>query len=170
MTAPASLTRPGIFAVDPGPELSAWVEYNPGPRMIWTMGITANEDVRAILRSSPAGLLAIEMVASYGMAVGREVFETVLWTGRFIEAWQPNPHRKVYRRDVKLHLCGSARAKDANVRQALLDAFGGKELAVGKKRTPGPLYGVRSHIWSALAVAVTAAETDAVTGEHGDAP
>jgi hypothetical protein len=61
----------------------------------------------------------------------------------------------VFRRDVKLHLCGSARAKDPNIRQALLDRFG----PVGTKKAPGPLYGVKSHIWSALAVAVTASET-----------
>jgi len=59
---------------------------------------------------------------------------------------------------VKLHLCGSARAKDTNIRQALIDRYGGSA-AIGKKAAPGPLYGVSKDVWSALAVAVTAADT-----------
>ena len=31
-----------------------------------------------------------------------------------------------------------------------------KDAAIGKKATPGPLYGVKSHAWAALAVAITA--------------
>jgi len=96
------------------------------------------------------------MVASYGMPVGREVFETVRWIGRFQQAWhKPEEVRLIYRRDVKLHLCGSMRAKDPHVWQALIDKLG----PVGTKASPGPLYGVKSHARSALAVAVTAAET-----------
>ena len=100
-------------------------------------------------------VLAIEMVASYGMPVGREVFETCVWIGRFKQAWpRPEEVRLVYRRDVKLFLCGSARAKDSNIRQALIDKLG----RVGTKADKGPLYGVTSHAWAAVAVAVTAAE------------
>lgn len=101
--------------------------------------------------------LAIEMIASYGMPVGREVFETCVWIGRFIEAWG-GPYTLVYRKDVKLHLCGQPRAKDSNIRQALIDRYGGKDRAVGKKATPGPLYGVSADVWSALAIAVTFAD------------
>jgi len=98
-------------------------------------------------------VLAIEMVASYGMPVGREVFETCVWIGRFQQAWRaPEEVRLIYRRDVKLHLCGSMRAKDPHVWQALIDKL-------GTKAAPGPLDGVKSHARSALAVAVTAAET-----------
>ena len=64
----------------------------------------------------------------------------------------------VYRSKVKLHFCGSSRAKDGNVRASILDRFGGKLTAVGKKATPGPLYGVHGHMWSALAVAIYAME------------
>ena len=103
------------------------------------------------------------MVQSFGMAVGAEVFETVFWIGRFIQAWSMggafDRWSRVYRKDIKLHLCGSMRAKDSNIRQAILDRFGGKTKALGSKREPGPLYGARSHIWSALAVAITWRDT-----------
>jgi hypothetical protein len=106
--------------------------------------------------SGNADHLAIEMVACYGMPVGQETFETVLWIGRFVQVWTPKPWTRVYRRDVKLHLCHSARAKDAHVRMALLDKFGpGRQKAIGTRKHPGPLYGIKSHVWSALAVAVT---------------
>jgi hypothetical protein len=58
------------------------------------------------------------------------------------------------RRVVKLALCGDSRAKDANIRQALIDRFGGSA-AVGRKAAPGPLYGIHRDVWSALAIAVT---------------
>ncbi len=71
--------------------------------------------------------------------------------------------------DVKLHLCGNARAKDTNIRQALIDRFGGiegKSKAVGTKKAPGPLYGCKSHMWAALAVAVTWWDTHQALAEH----
>lgn len=112
--------------------------------------------------------MAIEMVASYGMPVGREVFETVFWIGRFWEAAERCnlDCRKVFRKDIKLWLCNSVRAKDANVRQALLDKFprtgGGKTPQIGTKSKPGPLYGVAGDVWSALAVALYAEAHKAV--------
>jgi hypothetical protein len=53
-----------------------------------------------------------------------------------------------------MHLCNSMRAKDANVRQALIDRFG----PVGTKKQPGKLYGVATHYWAALGVAVYSAD------------
>lgn len=151
-----------LLAIDPGPAQSAWLLYENG--LPTAFGIDTNYGVLDVIDKCSAYRVAIESVASYGMAVGADVFETCVWVGRFIQCWcetwdEPTVHR-VYRRDVKLHLCGSARAKDANVRQALIDRYGpGKEKAIGKKASPGPLHGVTSHVWSALAVAVTAADT-----------
>lgn len=102
--------------------------------------------------------IVIEMMSSYGMPVGQEVLETLVWIGRFMEAALGNECRDVYRifrKDVKLHLCHSARAKDSNIWQAIVDRYGGKEKAVGKKATPGPLYGIQSHSRAALAVGLT---------------
>jgi hypothetical protein len=98
------------------------------------------------------------MIASYGMPVGAEVFDTCLWIGRFMQKWSQHARctlpSLVFRKDVKMHLCGVTKAKDANIRQALIDKFG----APGTKKAPGRLYGIKSHAWPALAVAVTAAE------------
>jgi hypothetical protein len=126
-------------------------------------GIAENEVLRVKLAKQMAGIwdrahLVVEMVACYGMPVGREVFDTCVWIGRFIEAWG-RPHSTLYRSTVKLHLCGQTRAKDANVRQALIDRFGpGREKAIGTKAKKGPLYGVKADVWQALALAVTFAD------------
>jgi hypothetical protein len=126
-------------------------------------GVMENKEVLDLIEchqlQTPGGRVAIEMIASYGMAVGKEVFETCVWIGRFVQVAGPECVRLVYRKDVKLHLCGSPRAKDPNVRQALIDRWGGKAEAIGNVKKPGPLYAVKSHAWPALAVAVTAAET-----------
>lgn len=82
--------------------------------------------------------MAIEMIASYGMPVGKEVFETCVWIGRFIEDMKYIPQDRIttteyiYRKDEKMNLCHSMKAKDSNIRQALIDRFG----VVGTKKNP----------------------------------
>lgn len=144
-----------IYAIDPGTEKSAWLFWNG--RSIEYSDITDNLDLIAWAQDSQHVTcpLVIEKVESFGMAVGAEVFETVFWSGRFAQAYGIDKVHRIGRREVKLHLCGSARAKDANVRQAILDRFGGKDKAIGTKKAPGPLYGIKSHLWAALAVAIT---------------
>jgi hypothetical protein len=143
------------LGIDPGTTHSAFCIFD-GARVL-DSGWIENDAMRNRLLNPRLGFavqpdtVAIEMIASYGMAVGREVFETCLWIGRFYEC-SPAPVGLLYRKDIKLHLCGSARAKDPNVRQALIDRFG----PVGTKKNPGPLHGVSKHIWAALAVAVLA--------------
>lgn len=152
-----------ILAIDPGTTQSGWCIFD---EKVQESGVMRNADMLTRVQQWPAQHLCIEMIASYGMAVGREVFETCVWIGRFKQAWRdPETVELVYRKDVKMHLCGTNRAKDANVRQALLDMFpatgGGKTPQIGTKALPGPLYGVSSHAWAALAVAVTAAQRPA---------
>ena len=158
------LARSEILAVDPGPEESAIVIYDAalGQPLDWRK-VPNREALEAVGSEVLTGGMAIEMVASYGMPVGADVFETCVWIGRFIErrcsAGRPVP-RRIFRRDCKLHLCGSQRAKDSNIRQALIDRYGpGRDKAIGKKASPGPLYGMKADCWQALAVAITAAET-----------
>ena len=145
-----------LLAIDPGTTHSGYVVIDAGG--VQLSGVAENGEMFELIAAHGSNI-AIEMIASYGMAVGREVFETCLWIGRFMQAAGPDRVRLVYRKDVKLHLCGSPRAKDANIRQALIDRWGGKAEAVGTIKKPGPLYGVKSHAWAALGVAVTALET-----------
>jgi hypothetical protein len=142
-----------IVAIDPGPEVSGVVILS-SERKIISAQILANTKIVADLRIGtpcPFPHLAIEMIASYGMPVGAEVFETCTWIGRFEEAYR-QPAARYFRKDIKLHLCGTNRAKDGNVRQALIDLLG----PPGVKKAPGPTYGIKSHTWAALALAVYA--------------
>ena len=156
-----------ILSIDPGPVQSAWVLLD-GDTII-DMRIQHNEvAIDACSKPHAAGFmfdednppshLAIEMIASYGMPVGKSVFETCVWIGRFIERWD-GPYTKVYRGEVKMNLCNSMRAKDSNISQAIRDRYpatgGGKTPQVGTKAQPGPLYGVKKDIWAALAVGLT---------------
>lgn len=150
-----------VIGCDPGPTRSSFVCFDGG-RVRESIELP-NEDALGWLAGKTRAYIphfaertvfAIEQIESMGMAVGRDIFETVFWSGRFVERVRCEFVR-VTRRQVKLHLSGTMRAKDKNIRQALVDRFGGDSVAVGTKKAPGPLYGVASHRWSALAVAVT---------------
>lgn len=148
-----------VLAIDPGYEQSAMLLFDGARGQVIDHAIVPNDFILAAFLRPKGDIDAVvfESIESYGMAVGREVFETVFWTGRFFEAAREaveTPER-MPRRTVKVHLCQSARAQDSNIRVALLDRFGGKERAIGKKKTPGPLFGIKSHEWAALAIAVT---------------
>ena len=150
-----SLTKETVTGIDPGPRDSSYVVWD-GARVVRS-GDLPNAELAAYLDSA-CDPVACEWIESFGMAVGREVFETVFAIGMFSQ--RVRGLRLVPRRDVKMHLCQSPRAKDGNIRQALIDRCG----AVGTKKSPGPLYGISQHRWAALAVAVTA--FDIAATEH----
>ena len=148
-----------ILAIDPGPTVSGVVLYDAcAGRIAWAEVVDTDALPALVARWTDPVLpgvpatVAIEMIASYGMPVGAEVFLTCIWIGRLMQSAQdPDAVRLVTRQQVKLAVCKSPRAKDANIRQALLDRIGPQ----GTKKSPGPTYGVKSHAWAALAVAVT---------------
>ena len=137
-----------ILAIDPGPEQSGYVLWDHDEKRVLESGVSPNADLLCLVCEQDD--IAVEMIASYGMPVGAEVFETCVWIGRFMQE-SVGGFKRIFRRDVKLHLCGNARAKDNNVWQALVDRYG----PPGTKKKPGALYGVRSHARAALAEAVT---------------
>ena len=149
-----------ILAIDPGPDKSAWLEYDTILNKPLSFAIMENEKLRGPLDYGfpLVTFLVVETMEAHGMPVGESVFRTAIWIGRFIEVWS-GPHELIGNTKIRLHVCHNARAKGPNIRAALIDRFGGsKEAAIGTKKSPGPLYGIKTHIWSALALAVTYAE------------
>lgn len=143
-----------IIGIDPGPTKSAYVVWNG--EKIAEFGIVENGRLLLDILSRFPGfhgppIMVIEKIQSLGMPVGASVFETVFWTGRFCQAWE-HSWRRIPRMDVKMHLCHDSRAKDSNIRQALIDRF--EPDLQPRCRPVGVLKGVSKDCWSALALAV----------------
>lgn len=166
-----------VLAIDPGNEHSGWVLLD-GMKVLASGDVQNFRITQMIDGVFPASdehqtidphLIAIEFFQSYGMAVGKTSFHTCRWVGRFQEAAarQNIDTQLVYRSDVKMHLCQSMRAKDANVAQAIRDLYpatgGGKKPVIGTKKEPGPLYGVKGHMWQALGVGLTVQYAEKLT-------
>jgi hypothetical protein len=154
-----------IYALDPGPTRSHLVELHDNGHPVEARSLDNDRMLDWLAGTIIPVHLVIEQVAGMGMPVGAEVFETVFWSGRFAQAWEGagGTWSRLPRRAVKLALCGSVRATDATIRQALVDRYGpGKEAAVGRKASPGPLYGIKADLWQALALAVTYQQQAAV--------
>lgn len=151
-----------ILAIDPGTLKSGYVLFESKGKKVIESGVIENEELLHRSAWADCDLVAVEGVKSYGMSVGDTTFETVMWIGRYIQYAVSNkiPHAILYKKvDINPTLCFSNKAKDTNIRQALLDMFepsgGGRYPQVGTKGNPGPLFGVSSHAFSALAVAIT---------------
>jgi hypothetical protein len=165
-----------ILAIDPGNTESGFALIDPTTCRPIEAGKIPNEQLLDHLHQwlfyGPEDYVtsvAIEMVESYGMPVGKTVFETCVWIGRFAQVVDSLTHSRpfevpcdlVYRKNVKLHLCGTSKAKDANITQALIDRFasGQPNRGKGTKADPGWFYGFKADIWQAYALAVLTADT-----------
>ena len=150
-----------ILALDPGNTQTGYAVLEMPEFRLIKFGKANNTSLLTLVANSDilydVDAVAIEMIDSFGMAVGREVFETCVWIGRFHQASDhPNTHY-VYRKEEKEILCGSLRAKDANIRRALIDRYARHDLKNGKgtKGNPDVFYGVSKDVWAAIAVGVT---------------
>ena len=140
-----------ILAIDPGNEESAYVLMEKETYKPIEFGKIDNTMMLIKLQELNYDKLVIEMIASYGMPVGASVFDTCVWIGRFIQRRKCAEFEYIYRKEEKINLCGSMKAKDSNIRQALIDRFG----EVGVKANKGFFYGFKKDIWAAFAVGCT---------------
>ena len=142
-----------LLAIDPGNVQSGYVVMDTETYKITEFGKEDNEFILNMVRVEYYDYLAVEMIAAYGMPVGAEVFDTCLNIGRIIEAAASRYIETdlVFRKQVKMNLCGQTRAKDGNIIQALKDRFGDK----GTKDNPGWFYGFKADCWQAYALGVT---------------
>lgn len=152
-----------MLAIDPGNVESAYVIVNADRRPL-AFDKIENHALIDLLDDEFLGFTscAIEMVSSYGMAVGEDVFHTVRWIGHFERRLLDQAHHPqlVKRGPIKLHHCHSTRAKDSNVRQALVDRFapGQPNHGKGTKAEPGWFHGFHADVWQAYALAVYQAD------------
>lgn len=147
-----------LLAIDPGNVESGWCVIDEDYKFL-QYGKSVNEDLLFWLKRTPFDHVVIEMVASYGMPVGKTVFDTCVWIGRFSQAiyeYHDLEITYVPRKEYVTELCGSSRAKDSNVTQYLIDRFAPDTPNRGKgsKKNPGWFYGVKKDIWQAYALAV----------------
>jgi hypothetical protein len=153
-----------ILAIDPGNTESGWCLID-GEYKVIAKGKDDNDAVLDMIDTFDEvyGLshVVIEMIASYGMAVGQTVFDTCVWVGRFMQEADhlSISYSQMYRKDIKMNLCGQTRAKDSNIRQALVDRFSYERHAAkggkGVKADPGFFFGFSKDMWAAYAVGVT---------------
>ena len=135
-----------IFAIDPGNEYSAYCIIDSETLKPLEFEKVSNDVLYDLIRDRQfdgTDQSVIEMIASYGMAVGKEVFETIFWIGRFYEVLEQKcviPPQRLYRVEEKLHICHDSRAKDTNIRQALIDRFAQHDLKNGKGTKKDPDY------------------------------
>lgn len=157
-----------ILAIDPGNAESGWAVVDAADCRPIRFAKSANDDLLIALHNdfiTDIDAVVIEMVASYGMPVGADVFETCVWIGRFQQAITDRvgaTPELVKRHPVKMHHCHSAKAKDSNITRALVDRFAHGQTNHGKgtKANPGWFHGFAADVWQAYALAVYAADRE----------
>lgn len=124
-----------FLGIDPGSSESAYalITYDEGecPYQILDSDKVENKELLRMIADDEWGLgkltVAIEGLQSYGMSVGREVFDTAYMIGRLQQLCDTIGHdwvvhnRPVYAKAI----CGTNKVSDAILRQALLLKYGG---------------------------------------------
>lgn len=161
-----ALSNSVVLAIDPGPETSTYLVWDG--KQILEKGTVRNLELMAFLdfddtshtfQTKSIIYIAIEMVESWGMPMGNDTIETAYWVGIFGRTIGLRLFRRFTSSDIRLHLCGTKKAKPSNLKTAIINRvdpmrkFG--KYAKGTKKNPGPFFGVADHDWAALGLAVT---------------
>jgi len=178
-----------IIGIDPGNVKSALVGIKTDPvPSVPIYHLLLNKEIEQIiegLSQNGSYHVFIEMVANMGMVVGKSIFDTCRQVGKFEKTFEKALNIEpilIYRKDVKMYLCNSTRAKDTNIRRALIELWGGDNKAIGGKKClkckgkgwagvgrpvcpkcngdkwkhpPGPLKYLHDDLWASLGVAMT---------------
>lgn len=151
------------FAIDPGTRQSAYCIIDADTLQPLRFGILPNAQLMEELGQihfCKGDTACIEMLQSYGNLIGRDVLETAVWIGRFFEGLKRqlgDDPQLVYRMEEKMHICHDSRAKDSNIRRALIDRFCDHDFRTGRGTLADPdwFYGFKADIWAAYAVGLT---------------
>lgn len=146
-----------IIGIDPGNFRSAYVVL---PDDLSEVGVCRKEDNEVALANlsdiinelkrikNEKVYIAIEMIGHYGtgMPAGKDVFDTCVWIGRFTQLFTDLGCVNIdyiMRKEEKINICGSMKANDSTIKQALVDRFAPYTPNKGKgtKKEPGYFYG-----------------------------
>ena len=115
-----------IIGIDPGPAETAYCVIDE-LKMICAEKLPNDEFLSWLRRLGGVEAAAVEGIQSYGMPVGREVFDTCYMVGRIMEICdhQYIPAAIYNRPEYSKALCGCGKITDAVLRAALMTRFGG---------------------------------------------
>lgn len=151
-----------ILAIDGGTTQSGYCRMTDDFKLV-DFGKIDNEDLLIIVMSGEYDKLVYEQFQSYNMPIGQSTIRSVEWNGRFAQAAfaRGKPYGFLYRKDEKMHFCNTVKAKDANIRRALIERFAKFDFKTGRgtKNNRDYFYGVSNDAWTAIAIATIAIET-----------
>jgi hypothetical protein len=123
-----------ILGVDPGPAESAYALIGQemsgsisDPFRIHESAKVENRYLLGRLSVLRPSHVALESIQSYGMAVGRSVFDTCFTIGRILQVCDDHkiPCTLYPRPEYTRRICGVGKVNDSILRQSLLLRFGG---------------------------------------------
>jgi hypothetical protein len=95
----------------------------------------ANDEIVERLRVENLEALIIETPKPRGEPSSSQLYETAIWIGRFVEAVNNRcPWGFIFHQQTCMAVCRSSHAKEPQIRQGLIELFGGKTIARGGKR------------------------------------
>jgi hypothetical protein len=147
-----------ILGVDPGTTQTAYCLVGRDYKIQLADKVPNDEFVKMCV-SSPNVHIVIESLQSYGMAVGREVFETAYMIGRIMQKAMDNGLRYTLypRPEYAKAICGVQKINDAVLRQSLLLRF-------GDDKKDGPLFRLKGCTDKRSAFAIAAYHLDKTRG------
>ena len=155
-----------ILSIDPGTTQTAYCFCNYDTLKPVSFGKVDNDvimsDVLPQINDYAIECVAIEHIQGYGMAVGKEVFETCIFIGRMLERIAHIQRSvkilPIYRKDEKIAICGNLKANDTIIRHTLIDMFAKHDFKSGKgvKDNKDWFWDFKADVWSAYAIAYTA--------------
>lgn len=139
-----------VLGIDPGTTESGYALIDERYTVL-DAGKIDSALIDHLIRTSKPSAVSCESIQAYGMAVGREVFETCYWIGEYRQVCKslPVPFFLYPRPEYARAIAGVQKVTDSVLRQSLLLRF-------GSDLKGGPLFKLRgdSDRKSAFAVAV----------------
>lgn len=155
-----------LLAIDPGSQRSAWVGFRDGQAQTWGIDPNARMGSRIAAALAYEMMIAVEYPYPRGQMMTYEIVQTIEAIGRMTASVMESELIRVNRDDVKLYLLNQRRGTDSQIRSAIVELWGGKDLAIGKKASPGRFYGMKADMWQALAAGLTVLAGHAYIPRH----